>query len=270
VLQRDLDSNLHLARTWLGQHRESPMFLFFHTFEVHHPYGHRRFTAPGRDERTTEEANYASGIGYTDERLGAFFEWLLATGILADSLVVVMSDHGEGFQWEHGIALHGRTLYDEVLHVPLIMAGPGIPAGKRVASQVSLGDLFATVVDYFGLAAPAGLPSSSLRPLLAAPGPDRDTYLCCMAHPGTRWGWRGGGFKYIATEKPGGLDEELFDLRADPGEKDNLAARFADVAARLRSVTLGRAELNDAAPAVAPSEADAEERAQLRALGYVE
>jgi arylsulfatase A-like enzyme len=106
---------------------------------------------------------YADCIGYLDRQLARLFESLEARGLLKETLVVLTSDHGEEFN-EHGVLGHGQNLYSQVLHVPLLVIGPDLPAGRTVAEPVTLRDLPATLVDLLGLADRSSFPGRSMAP----------------------------------------------------------------------------------------------------------
>jgi arylsulfatase A-like enzyme len=93
-----------------------------------------------------------------DDGLGRLFDAIDRAGLRDDTLVVITSDHGEEFL-EHGGVLHGGTQFDEVLRVPLILRGPGIPADTRLAEPVSVVDVLPTVLARLGLP-----PAPDLRP----------------------------------------------------------------------------------------------------------
>lgn len=88
---------------------------------------------------------YDANLHQTDAELQRLIEFMRFEGLLDEALVVVTSDHGEEFL-EHGGVLHSRTQYQELLHVPLIVRGPGVPAGLRIATPVSLVDVAPTVL----------------------------------------------------------------------------------------------------------------------------
>src|SRR6185437_5517908 len=105
------------------------------------------------DPREIELARdaYDDCIAYLDAALGRLFDELDRRGVMKDTLVIVTSDHGEEIG-EHQLVGHGRSLYREELHVPLLMVKPGrVPSGKMVLEPVSLRDLPATIVDLVGL-----------------------------------------------------------------------------------------------------------------------
>ncbi|ELZ98895.1 putative sulfatase [Haloferax mucosum ATCC BAA-1512] len=87
---------------------------------------------------------YDASVRYLDDQVGRVLDWLEAQGKLDDTVLILTSDHGEYFG-EHGGLSHGDFLYDEVLHVPLLISGPGVPSGETREDLVSLADVFATV-----------------------------------------------------------------------------------------------------------------------------
>ena len=273
---RDLDTNMYAALRWLEDNRGQPTFLFFHTFEAHAPYSHARFRTDNPDLIQQDREAYASGIAYVDNRMKSFFAELDRLGFLEDSMIVLTSDHGEMFAEHPPHRLHGITVYDEVVHVPLIVRGPGIPK-QRIATQVGTIDLFATVVDYFDLRSPTDIPSRSLRPLVDGnEEEDREVYLCCMAHGIQLHGTTDGRFKYgiydPASDGSFSGSDVLFDLEQTPRETHNAAAAQPGAYQRLREQTLSRAKRNLSRGQASSEtrEISAEMVEQLRALGYVE
>jgi arylsulfatase A-like enzyme len=221
---------------------------------------------------------YLAEVESVDERVGYLLRALELSGRDRDTLVVVTSDHGEGFG-EHGSYLHGETFYDELLHVPLLMAGPGVSSGLRVDTPVSHLDLMPTLADLLGvrcLESPAG---QSLAPLLrgelTAALRDRDLYVVSPLRDEETDALIAGRYKLIAAQEDRAL--ELYDLIADAGETRNLAAARPDVAtAMLRRLRQWR-KLNEErrqqtlARTGVPSPAEEDETLQqLKALGYVE
>jgi arylsulfatase A-like enzyme len=189
---------------------------------------------------------------------------------LSDSTVlVVTADHGEEF-WEHGRLEHARTFYEEVMRVPLVIVAPGYGTGRVVETQVGLVDLFPTVLDLLAVPYDGPVQGISLRPALDGMAlPERDmlgeasqtTGLSALRTP---------DHKYVA----GTHGEELYDLRADPDERQNLCATDAAPCRSFRerlaarqgesSALLARTGLPPPAAAVV----DAETRQRLQALGY--
>ncbi len=247
----------------------SRFFLWVHYFDPHHPYA-----APEDHARRYPGSPYDAEISWVDSEIGRLIESADALGMMDKTLVVLVADHGEGLG-DHGEDSHGVFLYEEAARVPMILSfPPWLPPGRRVAGVVSTVDLMPTILDLVRIdpdqAAPAveGIP---LWPLIAseAPLPGRPVYLEAMA-PLLMYGWsplqaiRGPRYKYIEAPRP-----ELYDLSADPGETNNLAATLPDVAADHRSRLLRLIEDSErGAIATEPTALDPEARARLESLGY--
>lgn len=171
------------GRAWLEEFGHLPFFLFLHTYEIHAPYlppepFAKRFTDqsardgfPKAEMASAEERDrivglYDGGIAYTDHVLGGLLDYLRDAGLLETTHVILFSDHGEEF-WEHGGVEHSFTLFQEQLHVPLIVriAGEEPPRG-RIQQRVSLADLFATTLDLMGADYEAPSHSISLVPFI--------------------------------------------------------------------------------------------------------
>ncbi|MFQ5823234.1 MAG: sulfatase [bacterium] len=172
-------------------------FCFLHTYDVHCPYTP---SEPYAEMFQTEDAQfidtrwrcgnphynrmvlsegqvrflsnaYDASIREADEHLGRFIQFLETSGVLDNTVVVVTSDHGEEFR-EHGQIGHERTLYREVLMVPLIILAPGLTP-MRVDTPVGLVDLTPTILDLLGLPVPSTMEGESLLPLATRePGTD--------------------------------------------------------------------------------------------------
>ena len=206
---------------------------------------------------------YAGDIRTWDDDFGALIQQLEADGILERTIVVVMADHGEEFL-EHGNLSHGNHLYEETVHIPLIMVGPGIPVGRRTDMAQGI-DLLPTIASILGAPVPAGL---SGRDLLTT-----DTAGDVVSeidggfgddHQGITVALRTPRLKLIRL--PGG-ENELYDLANDPGEHTNLAATSDQTAAL--SARLDRWAANAPPPPQAAG-SDPMLGAKLRRLGYVE
>jgi arylsulfatase A-like enzyme len=274
LVMRDFDTNAYLALKWLAEAPPAPKFLFFHSFEPHDPYVHRRFVSPEVSSEDYHLAAYASGLAFTDAALGNLLDELGELGLLENSIVIITSDHGDGFDVPPR-RYHGKTLFDDVVRPPLLLFGKGIPEGRRVEAQVPSVDLLATVAELFDLPLPPDTDSQSLVPLIRGESDEpRDAYLCCLAHKRQMVGIRSDGFKYILTlEKDGSRREQLFDLTADPMERVDVAAAYGGVTAKLRTKVLSALERNRRRAKEGPGEHlefDARMRRQLEALGYIE
>jgi arylsulfatase A-like enzyme len=190
---------------------------------------------------------------------------------LAGTLVVILSDHGEEF-WEHGSVLHAHTLYQELLHVPLLLRVPGREReARRIDSRVSLLDVMPTALELLGVPAPASARGRSLLPLLegAAP-PAAPVFAEGFAFDAKLQAVLDGHWKLIRDLGSGRV--ALYDLAADPSERSDLARSQPAEVARLRALLdaeLG-AQLPEAEPLPLPAQPDPATEDRLRALGYVD
>ena len=260
-VQRDGGDSLAVAERWLDGNADSRFFLFLHLYEPHTPYA-----PPARFARYEP---YDGEIAYADEIVGRLFDSLRRRGLYDDALIVLLSDHGEGLG-DHGEQEHGVFLYDEAIHVPLVMKLPGgRGAGRRVAVPVQHIDLFPTLLDLSGAPVPGGLQGRSLRPLLVGDGdgwPERHIYAEAL-YPRYHFGWSElyalttDRYRYIRAPR-----EELYDLVADRGERENLAPQRARTVRELRATLDGL--LGGSAVGEPPAVSDDVLR-RLRSLGYL-
>ena len=268
AVQRSGDVTIAEAVGWLdGRPQDRPFFLWLHLYDPHDPY-----TPPEPYRSRYPGRPYDGEVAYTDALIGQFRRSLEERGLLQTSLVVLTADHGEGLG-DHDESSHGFFLYDTTVHVGLIVRRPdGAGAGRVVDAAVSHVDLFPTILDAVGVQPPRPVHGQSLVPLLegGVAGADRQVYSESL-YPLLHYGWaplrslRSGSRKLISAPRP-----EVYDLAADPAERDNLArsapAVAADLAARL-------AELREAIEGGSASrgttmDMDPETVAQLQALGY--
>lgn len=263
-----------------------PYFLWVHFFDPHHPYNPPAdeaalFPPEGDSELAGQIARYDADIHFADRQLGILLDRLRAAGTLDRTLVVVAGDHGEGLG-DHGWLFHGLMIYEEAVHVPLIVRWPaGLPRGRHQPAPVELIDLAPTILDLAGVAErPPAAQGKSIAPVLrgtAKDDPERLIFLERRSYVGKEFegrnvsgektAVRAGRWKYI--EAPAENDFELYDLSSDPKELDNrydaereTATRLADMLAAWRRTT------PVAPPEQAPVKPDSAEK--LRALGYVQ
>ncbi len=282
---------------WLqGRDRSRPFFLYLHTLDPHQPYlppeEYRRRFAPDTDEvyRIIEgnrrkshwdptesnlrqlQALYDAEIAANDAAFGETLDYLEASGLLDEALVIFLSDHGEAFH-EHYTWNHGSNLFAEVLNVPLVVKMPGQRDGRRVPETVQHVDLLPTLLDYLGLEIPR-VEGRSLLGLLAGgslPAAERLRPLFSQTSRFTpdTYGVIDGDWKYMERRDPRkGLKRYLYNWREDPGELRALTARRPILAAALRAAI----DEKLAAEQVYRSEdsvIDETLRDQLRALGYL-
>lgn len=158
--------------------------------------------------------------------------------------MIVTADHGEGLG-DHGQQFHGTDLYEGQTHVPLVIAGPGI-AARRIAETVGLVDLVPTIVDLAGYRPPAG-PSLDGRSVADLATGHRlaatESGTAFLSMPGAD-ALVQGGWKYIER----GVEQELYDVRADPGERSNQVSVRLDIANRLRRALASKQRAAKASP----------------------
>ncbi len=234
--------------TWVDQADDRPFFAFANYMDAHDPYRPQppfdtlfaspaylpmlptRADGPGLD-RPREMRPYDQAIASLDHDLGLLFEGLAARGLLERTIVIVTADHGEAFG-EHGIYGHGSTLYLPMLQVPLIVAGPGVPAGLRVPDWVSLQALAPTILALAAPDDPQPFPAAPLSRHWGTAGAAGDTLFAgsrfAANNPpwyptskGTLHGLLAGG-QLLVREADG--RRELYDLGTDPLTRTDLAA----------------------------------------------
>ncbi len=180
------------------------------------------------DELDEEDARFLTAVydqkvKDADERLGTFLNRFRAMGLLDETLVVIMSDHGDELM-EHGSLDHGFTLYEEQLHVVLMFRFPGYARRQDVQQTVRLVDVFPTVVDALGLEGPPGADGRSLLPLMRGGSVDlpiysETDYRLFVHHRMTRRG----DHKLVLDLADG--EKELYDLSTDPHEQNDISSQ---------------------------------------------
>jgi arylsulfatase A-like enzyme len=267
----------------------APLFLFLHTYSVHSPYlppePYRTLFGefPHSIEPTSEallplantawrdlaqgdldflKAQYDGGIRHADDTLRRFFGELEADGMLDRTVAAVTADHGEEFA-DHGGLLHRNFLYEELLRVPLILAGPGVPAGRVEEKLAGLVDLSPTLLALAGTAPKVLMEGRDLL------DPAFRGEVLFAQYGNLRYALRTRQWKYIRTTVPEG--EELFDLVADPGEKNNAAAVERERARRFsKALEEWRRARPDLGAPIGKVALTPEHEKQLRALGYIQ
>ncbi len=262
-VQRDGGDSLDAAERWLDGlgGADARLFLFLHLYEPHTPY------AP--PARFAHYAPYDGEIAYADEIVGRLLDGLRARDLYDEALIVLLSDHGEGLG-DHGEDEHGIFLYDEAIRVPLVVKLPaGRGAGRRVSVPVQHIDLLPTLLDLAGAPLPNGLQGRSLQPLLAghADGWPRRRIYAEALHPRYHFGWS--ELYALTTDRQRYIQaprEELYDLVADPGERENIAPQRARTVRELRAAL---DTLRDGARPAAPAPVSDDALRRLQSLGYV-
>ncbi len=273
------------VRRWLAGRGDDPrpFFLFVHFMDAHDPYmvhpfngeGYARVAIPNPPPAMAEKLHrlYDGEIAYLDEHLGTILDDLRARGLYDRTLVILTADHGEEFQ-EHGGWWHGTTLYDEQIHVPLLMKPPAGTEGGRVAEELATSlDIAPTILSAAHIAAPPAMAGHAL-PLDGGAVPGRHSVFAEEDLEGNvLQAVRTRQWKLVNANpgNPRGLPPEaLFDLPQDPGEHHDVSTAKTTQVEIMRA-ELGRSILEARAHAGASEQggADAATQERLRALGYV-
>jgi arylsulfatase A-like enzyme len=228
------------------------------------------------NDRRQLRALYAAEVANLDLGLGHLLSTLDRCGLTDSTLVIFVSDHGEGFDFARGRIHHGGRLHQDLIRVPLLIAGPGATPA-RVREPVSLVDVMPTVLDLLGRPSTAGLDGESLAPVLRRERPPRTRPLYAMEY--YMW-WEGG--RRLSSEEvrqqaisvaaiargrwyiQAASGDEIYDLEADAGQRRSLID--VDHAGALRDLVSARREYHLPAGTRGP---DRPLDARLRALGYV-
>jgi arylsulfatase A-like enzyme len=314
------------AVAWIKKHADEPFFLWYEAKPTHYPcWAPKELMRPealpvdlaisrhSNDRRAPEGllgrlmfefesldytdhqfasmmAFYDAAVSFCDRLTGMIVDQLRASGVLDNTVVIVVADHGDA-HGEHGLYFnHSSNLYQPTVRVPLIVRLPGGQrAGQRVGTVTRNIDLVPTLADLAGVAVPPGVDGASLLPVLDGKDQPRDAFAesgvfrqsrAGLANyrqysPGPAGKWRmirRGNYKLIHIPGQTGLradDYELYDLAADPLEQFDLAQRSPDVVERLAGA-LAEWFGNYSHTAVTPAAPDQDETDDLRALGYVD
>lgn len=265
-----MDWSKDRALNWLDQNQGKKFFMFFHGYDAHGQFnvaeGYRSryqpadyrgpFKGTPEEQRNLREEGLAKGrinltaadvdfwrswydgkIRDADDRLGQFLQELKNRGLYDKTVIVAVSDHGTEF-YEHDRFDHGFSLYDELLRVPLVIRIPGVKGGKIIEAQVRSIDLFPTLLEIVGIQPDAALKAQmrgiSLTPVMS--GKDAKLELFAETdyrdYTHKRAVQTPDGWKYILTLE--NQAEELYNLKTDPGENENLIGAEKAIAASLR------------------------------------
>lgn len=298
-----LRHSLPALEAWLRNGAREPWYVFLHTYSIHEPYAppppydtmfYPEYTGPVTPAGTSEicrkirrlfeyaefqgevelsaadrrkiETLYDGAIRYTDDLVGRLLTVLREGRHLEDTLIVILSDHGEEF-WDHGSVLHGHSLYQELIRVPLIVRLPaGQHGGRRVPHSVRLIDVAPTLLELAGILPPDSFRGVSLVHELQGRG---ERHRATVSEMGTLKARVDMPWKLIIdTQHP---EPALFNLVDDPLERSSLSDRRLDrVGALTRALRESLPGEFREVPVVPAQDVPAEVREQLRALGYVE
>jgi arylsulfatase A-like enzyme len=205
--------------TELDELEDAPVFIYSHILDAHYPYN------KGELKQGAPKDRYVSEVSLVDTSIGELRRELERRKLVDRTYLIVTADHGEAFK-EHGRYYHARTMYEEMIRIPLLIEGPGVKA-RRVKRSASLIDVSPTLLSLFGASTPAHYMGESLVPFMHGETPRFARPLVTDGHDKKQAMLFDDRMKVIIDNRTG--TEELYDLKRDPGEKKNLAQR-ADAA----------------------------------------
>ncbi|MBI5435457.1 MAG: sulfatase [Planctomycetes bacterium] len=287
--QRRSDESVDVALGLLDE-IHGPLLLWVHLFDAHDaklrpPPEFRRYalTEPSGAAIAHRDALYADELRFQDRQLRRLLAGLHARGRLQRAVIAVVGDHGEGLTGgleRHGWSRHA-ILYEDQLRVPLVLRGPGVPAGRRVGAQVRTIDVMPTLLELAGFPIPASVEGKSLLALAREDGPSRIAYaeqlngyelvppFVLRARPHDDFVYSVSDGRWKLLYRPAHpRRSELFDLASDPGEtRDQLAQQPAVLATLLRELA-ARDPWRDRPFEPLPDDANPQFTSALAALGY--
>lgn len=241
------------AKAWLARTPPSPFFLWLQL----------------NDPQDASATSYNAAVTSADAAVGLLIAALRTAKVFDDALIVIASDHGESLG-AHGEETHGVFLYDETVHVPLLLKLPqNQSGGKRVTARTRLVDVAPTILEIAGVPVPSQMQGQSLLRIAKA-NADQPVYsISNFPEQAFGWSalesWRAGKYLYIKAPKP-----ELYDLSADPGATHNLAqaskATLETIASQLDAFDR---RFTDSGNASGSSQLTSSEMQKLASLGYV-
>ncbi|MFB3896687.1 MAG: sulfatase [bacterium] len=308
-LQRNATQVTDATLTWLKGNQNKPWFIWLHYFDAHTPYEPpaqfaNRYPAANNDSKIyasfsqlsameehkyspTEKdidhmkALYSGEISYIDAEFGRLMAYLRQQGLLNNTIIVLVADHGECF--DHGIyANHDQSLYDTAIRVPLLFAGPKsiIPQGKQIKTLVRTIDIVPTILAITKIKSDTFIQGKNLLPLMQGINSATSGYAvierryyqnqedCIRRHipVGERYAVRSDKWKYISSEF---APPELYDLEKDPDELNNLDKDNPKQKADMQQYLDKWLADNNKLRTWAYQKIDAETAEQLRSLGYI-
>ena len=316
---RRAKQTINKAIHWLAhRHENEKFFLWVHLFDPHTPFKtplstcqaiknetnkkrqkqikyfleHQKvksdFFASGQDEMMQVLDDYDAEISYMDSHIRRFYHHVQQSGLNANSIWILTGDHGEGLGNHHWFA-HGKNIYQEQIHIPLIMHFPSRAVRNRTVDQiVEHVDIFPTIMDLTGGKIEnqaKEVQGTSLVPLIAQPLAAIDKQVAFMQRrdfdpknrpevidvfrdnfeEGEKYALRDSQYKYIYKTQG---DDELYDLHADPYEQNNLIGTGSEVESRLKNALIYKVDQFKQNVNETPEPVDDETIERLKELGY--
>jgi arylsulfatase A-like enzyme/Tfp pilus assembly protein PilF len=257
---------------WFEKNHHKKFFAWIHLYDPHAPYKPpKRFA---KKFKRDFKGFYDAEVAFTDEAVGKIIDTLKHGNALENTVVVIVGDHGEAFG-EHEEYGHGIFCYDESLKVPMIFYNPKLfpKKGLRVKNRVNVTDIMPTLLELFNIVIPEGVQARSFMPLLMAEKEDkRRTFYFESMHGKDEMNWAPlmgiihEQYKFISLPEP-----ELYDLDADPAEKENLFWKKNLLAKDLDKKLMKQVETLSKTTSAgdARREITEEDKKHLTSLGYI-
>ncbi|MCK5611765.1 sulfatase [Candidatus Pacearchaeota archaeon] len=280
-----------MATTFLEGRGKGKFFLFIHYWDIHGNYDapqpyKKMFDKdyegnfdgsqesinkikPGIAKRDLEHmiARYDGEIRYVDDYIGKLMDKLRELNLLDKTLLIITADHGEEFL-EHGGNWHGKTLYDEVIHVPLIIRYPSlIPQNNVITTQVSTVSIMPTILDIVDIPLEHQVQGESLLPLIIAETQVPIQPVYSEMTKNEKRAIRADDFKFIGDFEND--ERQLFDLKKDSREYINLIDKETEIAGDLEKKLLRWIKASRSSTEK-PAELDEQTKQRLKSLGYLQ
>jgi len=266
LVDRKAGESVTHAINWLKQPSHRPFFFWLHLYDPHSPYD------PPEPFHTQYRGHLYDGeIAYADRELGRLITWLKSNQLYDRTMIILLSDHGESLG-DHGEKEHGFFVYNSTVRIPLIVkppAGSGFRSG-RIARPVETTAVAPALLAFAGIKDPVEKQFNS-RGLLGAAAEKEDVAYSETFYPLNSFGWsplhalETSHYQYVDAP-----EAELYDLAADPGEKNNLITAQGATASVLKEKLYSLMRHNPYKPTEGGnSNLSPDALEKLRALGYV-
>jgi arylsulfatase A-like enzyme len=266
-VQRRGDEVIDQALPWLEDHKNNSFFAWIHLYDPHTPYD-----PPSPYKEQYPQRPYVGEIAYADSQLARLWKYLEEENLVENTILIFASDHGESLG-AHKENAHGFFIYQEAVHVPLIVVTPFESLfGQSRSAVVSLVDILPTMLEMAGIPVPREVQGKSLQPLLFKDDLNAEDFAYSETfYPRFHYGWseltsvQDGRYKLIVAPRL-----ELYDVEKDPQEKTNLLDVAPREARRLKNLIdafMAETEIN--ALKLDYSQMDEDSRQKLAALGYL-
>lgn len=267
-VQKSADDVYNEFNNWYSKKSPGKYFAFVHFYDAHAPYDPPEGFVP---EQTTPRSMYEGELRYVDSVIGKMYDMLTARGAWEDTLLVITGDHGE-MLGEHQEMGHGYFIYQPALKVPLVIVLPHQDRKVVIEKTAQIVDIMPTILQLVGMDVPKTVQGSSLLPLIEGRD-DGPRYAYSESLSGSQTfgtaplrSIQDSTYKYIDTARP-----ELYDIRVDPGEDNNLFSQKTDLAQKMKAklqevMSRYSADVKEASEErkLSPEEAE-----QLASLGYI-